>query len=228
MWIRDNPHITKIPPPQPVTTGTTTVCFTARDAVIFATDTRATAGFYVAHRKTKKVHQIADHIAMTIAGRVADAQTLIDLLRSNARYYEYVHGSKIRVKALTSLLSGIMFRYRFLPFQAQILIGGVDAAGPQIYGVDPLGGHTIETMVASGSGSPIAVGVLESEYRPDLSLEEAVRLAFKAVAAAIRRDIGSGDSVDVAYVTPATMYRELTPEEKAPLYDEFVKPYMLM
>ncbi len=228
MWIRAPPNFDDALRSRYLTTGTTTICFTARDAVVFATDTRATAGFYVAHRKTKKVHQIASHIAMTIAGRVADAQSLIDLLRSNARYYEYVHGSKIRVKALTSLLSGFMFRYRFLPFQAQIIIGGVDEAGPQIFSVDPLGGYTSEKMVVSGSGSPIAIGVLESEYDPNLSLEQALRLAFKAVAAAIRRDIGSGDSIDVAYITPATMYRELTQEEKAPLYDQYVKPYLLI
>jgi len=91
-----------------------------------------------------------------------------------------------------------------------------------------LGGFTEEKMVVSGSGSPVALGVLESEYRPDLSLDEAIRLAFKAVAAAIRRDIGSGDSIDVAYISPASMYRELTVQEKAPLYDQFVKPYLLM
>ncbi|MEM3448926.1 MAG: proteasome subunit beta, partial [Nitrososphaerota archaeon] len=50
--------------------GTTTVGFVGRDFVVFATDTRATAGFFVAHRKTRKLHRIADHIALTIAGRV--------------------------------------------------------------------------------------------------------------------------------------------------------------
>ncbi len=211
-----------------LSTGTTTVGFTAGDIVVFATDSRATAGFFVAHRKTKKVYKIADHAAMTIAGRVADAQSLIDLMRANARHYEVTYGRRVQIKALTSLLSNLMFSYRWLPFQAQILLGGIDDEGSHLFSVDPLGGFTEEKMVVSGSGSPVALGVLESEYRPDLSLDEAISLAFKAVAAAIRRDIGSGDSIDVAYISPASMYRELTVQEKAPLYDQFVKPYLLM
>ncbi|MEM2084483.1 MAG: archaeal proteasome endopeptidase complex subunit beta [Nitrososphaerota archaeon] len=211
-----------------LSTGTTTIGFTAGDIVVFATDTRATAGFFVAHRKTKKVHKIADHAALTIAGRVADAQSLIDLMKANARHFEITHGRRIGIRMLTSLLANLMFSYRWLPYQAQILLGGVDEEGPHIFSVDPLGGFTKERMVVSGSGSPVALGVLEAEYREDLSLDEAVRLAFKAVAAAIRRDIGSGDSIDVAYILPTPMYKELTVEEKAPLYDAYVRPYLLM
>lgn len=214
--------------PKALSTGTTTVGFKAGDFVVFATDSRATSGFFVAHRKAKKVHKITDFAAMTIAGRVADAQSLIDLLRANARHYEVVHGRRIHIRVLTSLLANFMFSYRWIPFQAQILLGGVDDEGSHLFSVDPFGGFTEETMVVSGSGSPVALGVLESEYRPGLSLDEALKLAFKAVAAAIRRDIGSGDSIDVAYISQSTMYRELSVQEKAPLYDQFVRPYLLL
>ncbi|MCS7145439.1 MAG: archaeal proteasome endopeptidase complex subunit beta [Nitrososphaerota archaeon] len=230
MSLRDIPNWINRGPSsiETLSTGTTTVGFTTGDIIVFATDSRATAGFYVAHRKAKKVHKIADHAAMTIAGRVADAQSLIDLMRANARHYEVLHGRRIGVRVLTSLLANFMFSYRWIPFQAQILLGGVDDEGAHLFNVDPFGGCTEEKMIVSGSGSPVAVGVLESEYRPDLSLDEAIKLAFKAVAAAIRRDIGSGDSIDVAYISPATMYRELSVQEKAPLYDQFVRPYLLM
>ncbi|MEM2931814.1 MAG: archaeal proteasome endopeptidase complex subunit beta [Nitrososphaerota archaeon] len=207
--------------------GTTTVGFVGRDFVVFATDTRATAGFFVAHRKTRKLHRIADHIALTIAGRVADAQSMIDILRANVRHYEVTWGRRMEVRALAALASTFMFTYRYFPFQTQLLLGGVDSSGPHLFSIDFFGGVTEERVVATGSGSPVALGVLESEYRSDLSLDDAVRLAFKSVAAAIRRDIGSGDSIDVAYVSPAAMYRELTREEKAPLYDLYVKPYLL-
>jgi proteasome beta subunit len=212
---------------QVLKSGTTTVGFVGRDFVVLATDTRATAGFFVAHRKTRKLHKIADHIALTIAGRVADAQSMIDILRANVRHYEVTWGKKMEVKALAALASTFMFTYRYFPFQTQLLLAGVDSSGPHLFSIDFFGGVTEEKLVATGSGSPVALGVLESEYRPDLSIDEAVRLAFKSVAAAIRRDIGSGDSIDVAYISPATMYRELTKEEKAPLYDAYVKPYLL-
>jgi proteasome beta subunit len=69
--------------------------------------------------------------------------------------------------------------------------------------------------------------VLEAEYREDLSIDEAVELAYKAVAVAIRRDIGSGDSIDVAYISPATGYVELTPAEKRALFNKHVYPHII-
>ena len=207
-------------------TGTTTVGFVARDYVVFATDTRATAGFYLAHRNAKKVHKIANHAALTIAGRVADAQTLIDALRANARYYEVSWSRPIEIRTLATMTSNMMFNSRFFPYQAQLLLGGVDVHGPHLFNIDLFGSVTEEKVISTGSGSPVALGILESEYSEDLPLDEGIRLAFKAVAAAIRRDIGSGDSIDVAYISTASMYRELSRNEKAPLYEKYVKPYL--
>ncbi len=206
---------------------TTTIGFIVGNVVVLATDTRATAGFFVAHRTAKKIHKISDHIAMTIAGRVADAQALVDLMRANVRHFEVTQGRRMQVRALATLLSTYMFYYRFFPYQTQLLVGGVDDSGPHLFNVDPLGGVTEEKVISTGSGSPVALGVLEAEYREDLSIDEAVELAYKAVAVAIRRDIGSGDSIDVAYISPATGYVELSPAEKKALFNKYVYPHII-
>jgi len=206
---------------------TTTIGFIVGNVVVLATDTRATAGFFVAHRTAKKIHKISDYIAMTIAGRVADAQALVDLMRANVRHFEVTQGRRMQVRALATLLSTYMFYYRFFPYQTQLLVGGVDDSGPHLFNVDPLGGVTEEKVISTGSGSPVALGVLEAEYREDLSIDEAVELAYKAVAVAIRRDIGSGDSIDVAYISPATGYVELTPAEKRALFNKHVYPHII-
>jgi proteasome beta subunit len=206
---------------------TTTIGFIVGNVVVLATDTRATAGFFVAHRTAKKIHKISDYIAMTIAGRVADAQALVDLMRANLRHFEVTQGRRIQVRALATLLSTYMFYYRFFPYQTQLLVGGVDDSGPHLFNVDPLGGVTEEKVISTGSGSPVALGVLEAEYREDLSIDEAVELAYKAVAVAIRRDIGSGDSIDVAYISPATGYVELSPAEKKALFNKYVYPHII-
>jgi proteasome beta subunit len=206
---------------------TTTIGFIVGNVVVFATDTRATAGFFVAHRTAKKIHKVSDYIAMTIAGRVADAQALVDLMRANVRHYEVMQGRRMQVRALATLLSTYMFYYRWFPYQTQLLVGGVDDSGPHLFNVDPLGGVTEEKVISTGSGSPVALGVLEAEYREDLSIDEAVELAYKAVAVAIRRDIGSGDSIDVAYISPATGYVELTPAEKKALFNKYVYPHII-
>jgi proteasome endopeptidase complex, beta component (EC 3.4.25.1). Threonine peptidase. MEROPS family T01A len=99
---------------------TTTIGFIVGNVVVLATDTRATAGFFVAHRTAKKIHKISDYIAMTIAGRVADAQALVDLMRANARHFEVTQGRRMQVRALATLLSTYMFYYRFFPYQTQL------------------------------------------------------------------------------------------------------------
>jgi len=194
-----------------------------RDAVILATDTRVTAGFFVAHRRGKKVHPLADHAAITIAGRVADAQSLIELLRVNINYYQISRGMKMPLPNIARLASSLMFGSRFFPYYAQLIIGGVDSDGPHLYNLDPFGSITEETLIATGSGSPVAYGVLEPSYRRDMTFDEAVKLAFQAVASSIKRDAGTGDSIDVAYVRRDTGYGELSRDEKAPYYSQFLR-----
>jgi len=204
-------------------TGTTTVGMIVDNSIILATDTRVTSGFFVAHRRGKKVHQLSKWIAITIAGRVADAQALIDLLKANINYYEITRNEQINVLTVARFAQNYMFRSRYFPYIAQLIIGGIDNQGPHLYNIDPLGSVTEEKVIATGSGSPVALGVLEPVYSDNLSFDDAVKLAFKAVAASIRRDAGSGDSIDVAYIKPETGYRELTLDEKIPLYKEYLR-----
>ncbi|MEM4574101.1 MAG: archaeal proteasome endopeptidase complex subunit beta [Candidatus Caldarchaeum sp.] len=207
--------------PHVLTTGTTTVGMVVRDAVVVATDTRVTSGFFVAHRRGKKVFPLAKHAAITIAGRVADAQTLIDLVKANINYYQILRDRPMPLQAVARLTSSIMFGSRFFPYYAQLIIAGVDDEGPHLFNLDPFGSVTEEKLIATGSGSPVAYGVLEPNYNEKLGFQEAVELAFQAVSAAIRRDAGSGDSVDVAYVLKDKGYGELSLDEKVPLYRKY-------
>jgi len=204
-------------------TGTTTVGLVVKEGVALATDTRVTSGYYVAHRKGKKLFPLADYAAITIAGRVADAQTLIDFLKANLRYYTVTWRRPMPIASTARLAANFIFRSRYFPYVAQLIIAGVDETGPHMFNVDLLGSLTEEVLISTGSGSPIAYGILESEFSPDMSVEDAVKLAFKAVAAAIQRDIGSGDSIDAAYIKVGGEYRELTREEKKPLYSKYVR-----
>jgi len=206
-----------------VKVGTTTVGLVVRDGVALATDTRVTAGFFVAHRKGKKLFPLSEYAAITIAGRVADAQTIIDLLKANIRYYHISRGLPMDIVSIARLASNFMFSYRYFPYIAQLIIAGVDNTGPHMFNIDLTGSMTEETIISTGSGSPVAYGILESEYNFELSVEDAAKLAFKAVAAAIQRDIGSGDSIDVGYIKVGGKYVELDIEDKRPLYSQFIR-----
>ena len=199
--------------PKYVLTGTTTIGLVCRDGIVLGTDTRATLGTFIAHKHAKKVYPIDDHIAMTIAGGVADAQSVVEVLQANSKLYKFEKGMPIPVSAVARLAANILFQSRFYPFLLQSIIGGVDEQGSHVFALDPLGSVTEEKCVSTGSGSPVAYGVLESGYKEGMSVKEAIPLVVKAVNSAMKRDSASGDSFDVAVISKEG-YRELSEEEK--------------
>lgn len=192
--------------------GTTTVGVVCTDGVILSSDTRVTMGYFVAHKHGKKIYQIDDHIGMTISGGVADAQFVVELLKVNAKLYKLNNGRSMPIKAASRLVSNVLFSARG-GLMAQILVGGVDSTGPHVFSLDPLGSLTEETCVATGSGSPIAYGVLEDKYKEGLTIEEILPVVTRAVDSAMKRDIASGNNFDIAIITKEG-YRSLSAEEK--------------
>ena len=199
--------------PKYVMTGTTTMGVVCKDGIVLGTDTRATLGTFIAHKKAKKVYPIDDHVAMTIAGGVADAQTVVEMLRANSKLYKYEKGLPIPISAVARLAANILFQARYYPFILQSIIGGMDDQGGHIFALDPLGSVTEEKYVSTGSGSPVAYGVLEPGYREGMSVKEAIPLVVRAVNEAMKRDSASGDSFDVAVISKDG-YRELSEQEK--------------
>lgn len=174
-------------------TGTTTVGLIYKDGVILAADKKATMGYFVASKEAKKIHHIIDSIGMTIAGSVGDAQAMIRLLRAELELYKYEH-EYITVRAAATLLANILrSSYKsFVPELVQLIIGGYDDK-PQLYSIDVAGGiDEASEYTFSGSGSVIAVGVLEDNYKKGMSEKEAIELAVRAVKAATERDAASG------------------------------------
>jgi proteasome beta subunit len=182
--------------------GTTTVGLIFEDGVVLASEKRATMGYFIASKKAKKVYQIADRIGMTTAGGVGDAQQMARIMTVECSLYRIRRGRQMSVSAASTLLSNILNNNRYYPFYVQLLVGGVDESGPGMFSVDALGGATREEeIVATGSGSPMAYGVLEDRYRKGMKKDEAVALAVRAVRAAIKRDTGSGEGVHVVVIT---------------------------
>jgi len=198
---------------QLVLKGTTTIGIVCRDGVILASDTRVTMGFFVAHHKGKKVYKIDDHMAMTISGGVADAQRAVDVLKANAQLYRLDTSRPMPISSAARLVANLLFSSRYAPLIAQVLIGGMDDTGPHVFAVDPFGSITEEKCTATGSGSPVAYGVLEDKYKEDASIKDMVGIVVRAVESAMRRDAASGDSFDVSIIDKKG-YRELNEKEK--------------
>jgi proteasome beta subunit len=193
--------------------GTTTIGVVCRDGVILSSDTRVTMGYFVAHKKGKKIYQIDDHLAMTISGTVADAQRTVEILKANAQLYKLNTGRPMPVKSAARLVANLLFSARLAPLATQVLIGGVDDTGGHVFSLDPFGSLTEEKCVATGSGSPIAYGVLEDKYKENAEVKDIISVVVRAVDSAMKRDAASGDSFDVVVIDKKG-YRELSDEEK--------------
>ncbi|MFW9984955.1 MAG: proteasome subunit beta [Candidatus Odinarchaeota archaeon] len=180
---------------------TTTVAVRVNGGIILGTESQATMGYLVASDTAPKILQITDHTAMTISGSVADAQQLINSVRAIAQLEALEKGRELSVKAISRLTSSILFRNRMFPLIAMLIVGGVDDEGGHIYMLDPLGSMLEEEeFTATGSGSVVAYGVLEDEYRKDMSIDDGKQLVTRAVNAARKRDIASGGSIQIAVV----------------------------
>lgn len=193
--------------------GTTTVGIKATDGVVLCADMRASAGYFIANNNTMKIQQLAKHAGLTLAGGVADAQNITDVLRYHAAIHKVQKNENIPIRSLARLCSLLFHQNRGYPFIADILIGGYDKTGPTLLNIDMFGSVEEKKYVTTGSGSPVAYGLLEEEYKDNLTAEEAKVIALRAVKAAIVRNIGTGDGINVA-VIDKDGFRLLTREQK--------------
>ncbi|ETA66842.1 MAG: proteasome beta subunit [Methanolobus sp.] len=201
--------------------GTTTVGIVCKDGVVLATEQRATMGNFIASKTAKKVYQIDDRVAMTIAGSVGDAQQIVRVMSVESKLYKMRRKESMTIKGLTTLLSNMLSGQRYYPLMVQLLVGGYDKNGPSIYSLDALGGSIEETKaVSTGSGSPFAYGVLEDRYRENMSTEEGVELAVRALHNAMKRDSASGENIDVVVINE-DKYTRLDMDEVKKMREEF-------
>ena len=180
--------------------GATAVGIKVDEGVVLAAEKRVSYGFYTLSKTGKKVFIIDDRLAIASAGIIADMQTLAKILKLNARAYEPDMKRRPTVRAMAKLLSVVMFSRRFMPFFAEVLVGGVDEEGSHLIVMDPLGSLIEDNYAALGTGAKVAIGILDSSYRPDMSLQDARKLAVQAIKAAIERDPVSGGGIDIAVV----------------------------
>lgn len=194
-FVEEKPEIKK--------SGTTTLGMICKDGVVLAAEKKSTMGYLIASKESDKILPVDEHIVMTIAGISGDAQTLARYLRAELKLFSVQNQRKISVKGASTLLANILQGSKIFPFFVQLILAGYDDTGPSIFSLDAIGGTEEEKkFFATGSGSPLALGVLEDSYKEGMSVEEGTKLALRAIKAAIERDIGSGGkAIDVCVIT---------------------------
>ena len=198
---------------QKLKTGTTTVGMVCKDCVVLGAESKSTMGWLVAGKEVQKIHKIDDKVALTISGGVGDAQALIRMLRAEINIYKLTRNAEITVRAIATLLSNILSQSRWYPYMFMPILGGVDKDGLHVFSIDPAGGAEEDKFTSTGSGSPIAYGVLEDSYKDGMTREEGIRVAVRAIRSARERDVFSGGKKINIYVIDKNGI-EIVKEEK--------------
>ena len=193
-----------------IKTGTSTVGITYDGGVVVGADHRAPMGHFIANKSVQKLFRISDNIALTTAGLVGHAQSLSRVLAAELKLFELKRDMPMTVKGAATFTANILSGR---PHYVQLLIVGVDPSGPSVYSIDSAGGSIPDTYCATGSGSPYMYGVLEDQFKTDMSKDQALSLAAKALLASAQRDAASGNGMDLAYITNQTGFTQLSEEE---------------
>ena len=203
-------------------TGTTTLGMVCKEGVVIATEQRATMGTLIAHKATKKLYKIDEHLALATAGLVGDLQVLARYLNAEANLYRLKRAVRMPVKSAATLMSNIMNQRKFAPYYVQLILGGYDKTGGYVYSLDAAGGAIPDKYTAGGSGSPYVFGVLEDNYKDDMTADEGIDLAVRAITAAKNRDSASGGMISVAVITKEG-FKEVPKEEIKKRMDKLSK-----
>ncbi|KAI9094566.1 nucleophile aminohydrolase [Phlyctochytrium arcticum] len=180
--------------------GTTTLAFKFQHGIIVAVDSRATGGTYIASQTVKKVIEINPYLLGTMAGGAADCSYWERELGRRCRVYELRNKERISVAAASKLLSNMVYAYKGMDLSMGTMITGWDKTGPALFYVDSDGQRLKGDLFSVGSGSTFAYGVLDSGYRYDLSVEEAIELGRRSIYHATFRDAASGGVVNLFHI----------------------------
>jgi len=184
--------------------GTTTVGMVCRDGIVLAADKRASMGWLIANKEIEKIFQVSNWLAITVAGGVADAFSVVKLLKAELDLYRLNTSIEPSLTVAANLLGTIVYSSfkSYMPYMTQLIVGGLDDKETfALYDVDPSGAVLRNfKYTTTGSGSPMVYGVLEDSYRENMSVDDGVQLAIRAVSAAMKRDVFSGEGIDVIVI----------------------------
>jgi proteasome beta subunit len=181
--------------------GATTVGVVFKDGVVLAAEKRVTYGYFVMSKGGKKVFKVTDSIGVACAGLIGDMQILAKEMEAQATLYSMDVGRNISVRSAAKLMANVLFNRRYAPLITQTIVGGLDGEVPSLFVLDVLGSLIPDKYAVVGSGTEIAIGVIEEGYRENLSAQEAKELVTRAIKSAISRDSMSGDGIDFLIIT---------------------------
>jgi len=178
--------------------GTTILAIRFQGGVVIAGDRRATEGYSIAHRSIEKVFPTDDSSAVAIAGAAGPAIEMVRIFQTELEHYEKIEGERLTLEGRANKLSQFIRTNLPMAMQGMVVVplyvGFDDQKGyGRIFKYDVTGGRYEESdYYATGSGGRDARGTIKKRYRPDLSRDEAVKVALEALFDASEEDVATG------------------------------------
>ncbi len=209
-----------------VKSGTTIVGIVCKDGVIMAADRQTTAGHMVMHKNSEKVVKINDYLLVSGTGIASDIRRVERLLAAELKLKELKSKTRPTVKVAASLLANIIYsnvrQFSTIPSMVGTLIAGLNEDGSaELYTIDPSGHISQVDDYDSnfGSGMPFVIGLLERQYKENITLKEGVLLATEALKSSTQRDVGSGHGIDIFTISKEGI-KKVVSQEILPDYKE--------
>ncbi|MCK4480615.1 MAG: proteasome subunit beta [Candidatus Lokiarchaeota archaeon] len=183
-------------------TGTTTVGIMIKDGVVVASESQVTAGTTIASKQGQKLFEINKYTAATIAGGLADCLYVVNQLRALSRLKEVEEERVPEPKYVASICRNILFSGRSF-FISMMIVGGysLKEKSGKLYGIDLLGTlYEEDSFISFGSGSPFSLGVLEADWKPNLTKAKGIELIKTAISSSRERDVGSGYKIQLCTI----------------------------
>ena len=177
--------------------GAAGVVIKCKEGVVLGNDRRATWGYTVTNKSTKKVFKITEHIGLAAYGLIGDFQILVKILRAQANLYVLDAGERISTRSMGKMVSNYLYSRKMAPLYTNLVVAGMDKEGPRVYSLDALGSLMPEDYSAVGTGMLLSIGILEAEYKPDMTVAAGEKLVEKAIRNSIARDVMSGNGIDI-------------------------------
>ena len=180
--------------------GAVGVAIKCKDGVVLGNDRRATWGYTVTNKSTKKVFKITENIGLTCYGLIGDFQILVKILRAQANLYLLDAGERISTKSMGKMVSNYLYSRKMMPLYTNLVIAGMDKDGPKLFSLDALGSLMEDEFATAGTGMLMSIGILEAEYKPNMTIAAGEKLVEKAIRSSISRDAMTGNGIDLLII----------------------------
>ncbi|MBI3333986.1 hypothetical protein HYZ97_00680 [Candidatus Pacearchaeota archaeon] len=207
-----------------IRSNTSLVGIKCKDGVVIGADRRATAGSIIMSKTSRKVVPVNDYLITAGTGLSSDIDLHQKIIAAELRLKHLKTRSRPSVKESANMIAMMIYRHirtpSMIPGILGLLVGGVDENGESsLYTIEPAGGvYEVNDFDANfSSGMPYILGLLERQYKKEITVKEAIELAKEALKASTQRDVGSGNGIDIYTITKSGITQAVS-EEIVPQY----------